>query len=55
MINILNDDNPYSMHPAGVQIVKGDGSVQFLGQDVDNFVYVAMVSRDGGESLDIGN
>jgi len=53
VINILNDDNPYSMHPAGVQVVKGDGSVTFLQQDVDNFVYVAMVSRDGGESLDV--
>jgi len=55
VINILNDDNPYSMHPGGVQIVKADGSVQLIGQDVDNFVYVAMVSRDGGESLDVGN
>lgn len=51
VINIFNDNSPYSFHPQGVSILRGDGSVGFLAQDIDNFVYVAMVTRDGGESL----
>jgi hypothetical protein len=49
VINVLNDDNPYSFHPAGVQIVRGDGSVSFLAQSVDNFTFVGMTSRNDGE------
>ena len=52
VINILNDDNPYAFHPGGVSIVRGDASVGFLQQDVDTFVFAALVSRDGSESLD---
>jgi len=35
-----------------VSIVRGDASVGFLQQDVDTFVFAALVSRDGGESLE---
>lgn len=55
VINVYNDNSPYSFHPQGVSVVRGDGSVGFLSQDVDNFVYVALVTRDGGEALDNGN
>ena len=51
VINIYNDNSPYSFHPQGVSVVRGDGSVGFLSQDIDNFVYVAFVTRDGGEPL----
>ena len=52
VINVYNDNNPYAFHPQGVSVARGDGSIGFLAQDVDNFVYVALVTRDGGESLD---
>jgi hypothetical protein len=51
IINIWNEHNPYSFHPQGVSYVRGDGSVSFMSQDIDPAIYVAMVSRYGGESL----
>ena len=51
VINIYNENSPYSFHPQGVSVVRGDASVGFLRQDIDNYVYCAMVSRDGGEAL----
>ncbi len=49
VINILNANNPYSFHPGGVQMVRGDGSVAFLSDSTSAFVFSAMLSRDGGE------
>lgn len=49
-INIFNEDNPYSFHPAGVQVVRGDGSVSFLSETVATPVLIALISRDGGEA-----
>jgi hypothetical protein len=51
VINVLNDDNPYSFHTGGVQITRGDGSVSFLTDSVDVRVFVGLLSRDGGESF----
>lgn len=51
VINVLNDDNPYSFHVGGVQMVRGDGSVSFLSDSIDNLTFVAMTSRDGGETF----
>lgn len=50
-INVLNDDNPYSFHTGGVQFVRGDGSVFFLSDSIATAVFVALVTRDGGESF----
>lgn len=50
VINIWNEENPYSFHTGGVQICRGDGSVSFLSQSVTTSVFVAMATRDGGES-----
>lgn len=51
VINVLNDDNPYSFHTGGVQIARGDGSVSFLSQSVDNVTFIGLTSRDGGETF----
>jgi Protein of unknown function (DUF1559) len=51
IINIWNENNPYSFHPQGVSYVRGDASVAFMSQDIDPAVYVAMVSRDGAEAV----
>jgi prepilin-type processing-associated H-X9-DG protein len=40
-----------SPHPGGINVVMGDGSVQFLREDIDPDVFRAMVSRNGGEFL----
>ena len=50
VINVWNEDNPYSFHTGGVQIARGDGSVSFLSQSVTPNVFVALATRNGGES-----
>ena len=52
VINVWNEDNPYSFHTGGVQVTRGDGSVFFMSQSISNNVLVAFVSRDGGENVD---
>lgn len=49
VINVFNANNPYSFHTGGIQNVRGDGSVAFLSANLDNAVFVALLSRDGGE------
>jgi prepilin-type N-terminal cleavage/methylation domain-containing protein/prepilin-type processing-associated H-X9-DG protein len=38
-----------SFHPGGVNFAYADGSVHFLGDDIDPVLYVSLASRDGGE------
>ena len=52
-INVLNSDNPYGFHPSGVVTLRGDGSVMFLQEEVSPQVFVAFVSRNGGESFSL--
>ncbi len=52
VINILNADNPYSFHPGGVMMAMGDGSVSFLSETVNAFVFAGLLSRNGGESVE---
>jgi len=51
VINTWNEENPYSFHTGGIQAVRGDGSVFFLNQSVDNQVLVGLISRNGGETV----
>lgn len=51
IINVFNANNPYSFHTGGIQAVRGDGSVGFSSQNMDNRVFVALLSRDGGETV----
>jgi len=48
-INIVNQNNPYSFHTGGVQIVRGDGSVTFLSASIATSTFISIVSRGGGE------
>ncbi len=38
-----------SYHPAGVNMVRGDASVQFLGDNISEATFQAMATRSGGE------
>ncbi|MFO0012545.1 MAG: DUF1559 domain-containing protein [Planctomycetota bacterium] len=49
VINVFNLDNPYSFHTGGVQTVRGDGSVVFMSANTEARVFIAFVTRDGGE------
>ncbi|MFN9435815.1 MAG: DUF1559 domain-containing protein, partial [Planctomycetota bacterium] len=53
VINIFNENNPYSFHGGGVQVVRGDGSVTFVNATIATNVFTAMVTRDGSETLNI--
>ncbi|MBX3424546.1 MAG: DUF1559 domain-containing protein [Pirellulales bacterium] len=44
----------FSDHPGGVNALMCDGSVHFLSNDTDHYVYYALSSRDGGEIIDAG-
>jgi hypothetical protein len=41
---------PSSMHAGGVFHLLGDGSVRFITQYIDTSVYMALTTRDGGET-----
>ncbi|MFO0942795.1 MAG: DUF1559 domain-containing protein [Pirellulales bacterium] len=49
IINVLNENNPYSFHSGGVQVLRGDGSVTFMPSTIDNNSFVAWVTRNGGD------
>jgi len=41
--------NPYSFHPGGVHAALADGSVRFLGETMDNLVFIGLCTDSGGE------
>ena len=49
MINCFNIEEVYGFHTSGVNFVYGDGSVHFVGEDIDPIVFAAFHSRAGGE------
>jgi prepilin-type N-terminal cleavage/methylation domain-containing protein len=53
IINVYNFNNPYSFHSGGVQCVRGDGSVTFLSASIDVVTFVSLVSRNGGEVVNM--
>ncbi len=50
-MNVFNENNPYSFHTGGVQVCRGDGSVTFVSDTLDLNVFVATLTRSGGEAL----
>ena len=42
-------DEMYSQHVGGANIMFGDGSVRFISQFIDGFIWVAASTRNGGE------
>jgi prepilin-type N-terminal cleavage/methylation domain-containing protein len=51
VVNCSNHQEPYGFHSGGVMTVRGDGSVQFLKENVAPAVMVALISASGGEVL----
>jgi hypothetical protein len=52
VLNVLNQDNPYSFHTSGVQTLRGDASVFFMSNSIETRVFIAFVTRDGGETFE---
>jgi len=51
--NNFNDVSFGSDHPGGATFCKADGSVAFVGEDIGWDVYIALASRNGGESVSL--
>lgn len=51
VINIYNENNPYSFHGSGVQALRGDGSVTFVNSTIATNVFTALTTRDGSETV----
>ncbi|CAN5441552.1 DUF1559 domain-containing protein [soil metagenome] len=49
--NCSNGNALYSFHQSGANALYGDGSVRFLGQNIDVWVLYAMTTRAGGEII----
>ncbi|CAN5441542.1 DUF1559 domain-containing protein [soil metagenome] len=50
-INCTNSNTAYSFHPEGAFGILGDGSVRMLGKNLDVYVFYALVTREGGETI----
>lgn len=48
---LFNDQPVGSQHPGGGNFAKGDGSVSFVSESIDFYIYRSMATRDGGEVL----
>jgi prepilin-type processing-associated H-X9-DG protein len=46
-----HSDQMQSLHPGGTNILMGDGSVRFYGDDHRLYLWTALVSRNGGEAI----
>jgi len=47
-------DQMYAEHNGGANVMVGDGSVRFVSEAIDPFVWVGLSTRDGGEVASIG-
>jgi len=51
MVNVTNHTSPYSFHSGGVNVLRCDGSVSFMRQNVSPQILIAFITRTGGEAL----
>lgn len=54
--NIVNcgpNEETFSFHPAGANVVFCDGSVQFIKANIDAPTFAALMSKDGGETFNL--
>jgi len=50
-INKRNDNEPYSFHSGGINVVFADGHVQFIREAVPLLIFAALCTRAGGEVI----
>ncbi len=49
LINCSNQDNLYSFHIGGVQVLMADGSVRFISQNTSSTTLIKLMSRNDGQ------
>ena len=52
VMNCSNNNEPFSFHPGGANVLFADNSVRFLGEEINTQTFVDLVTRDGGEIID---
>jgi prepilin-type N-terminal cleavage/methylation domain-containing protein len=52
-VNCTNNNEAFSFHRGGVQAVLLDDSVHFLTDDIEIHVYAALITRNGGEDVEL--
>lgn len=50
-VNGINSGETYSFHTGGALTLLSDGSVHFLSENIDGWVYVSLCTRSGGELI----
>jgi prepilin-type N-terminal cleavage/methylation domain-containing protein len=55
MVNFNNNNEIYSFHPGGVNLVFGDASVRFVDESIDPEVFVSQFTANGGDVVRGGN
>ena len=53
IVNCGPNEETFSFHPAGANVVLCDGSVHFLDESVDGPTFAALMSKNGGEVVSI--
>ena len=51
VVNCNNDDEIYSFHPGGANVLCADGSVHFLNANTPIQVIANLITRAGGETI----
>jgi prepilin-type processing-associated H-X9-DG protein len=54
-MNATNENEPYSFHAAGGNMLFADGHVRFLAHDIPLEVFAAFCTRAGGEVVTMNN
>lgn len=49
VVNCGPNEETFSFHPQGANVVYADGSVHFINENVDAPIFAALMSKDGGE------
>ncbi len=51
VMNCTNDNEVYSFHPGGANMLYADGSVRFLRDSVSAITFAALTTKAGGEVI----
>lgn len=51
-MNCTNDNEAYSFHPNGVNLLYADGSVHFTAQSIAPRVFAALMTRASGDKTE---
>ena len=54
-LNTFMHNDMWSDHPGGVNVVFGDGSIQFLTNSIESAIVEALCTRAGGEVINVNS